>query len=139
MDILVLGQVLLGFLAAVAILVNIQLVRLGREYRRRNKSLAPILAAMLLWLPLLAGVIAAGGIALGESSLLSYRAGQDVNGLGWFVLGACLSIFADTIAATIWITMRDVLKMVDATDKLAEAFAILASQDSSDMIGQDEP
>src|SRR5215467_1924754 len=69
MDIIILGQCLLGFLAVVAILVNLQLARLGRRQRRRKTPLPPLVASLLLWLPVLASVIVAGGGALGESSL----------------------------------------------------------------------
>ncbi len=110
MDIIVLGQFLLGFLAAVAILVNIQLVRLGHRYRDRNAPLLPLVDRLLFWLPIAAVILAAGGVALGESSLLSYHEGQDVNGLSWFVVGAGLSIFADLCAALTWITLREAFK-----------------------------
>src|SRR5690242_9673216 len=123
MDIILLGQLLLGVLAAVALLVNIQLARLGRRYRNYQAMQTPLMAALLRWLPLAAVVIVAGGVALGEISLLTYHHGQDVNGLSWFVVGACLSIFADMCAAMAWITLREALKMTEASDDLEAALA----------------
>ncbi len=138
MDILLLGQCLLGALAAVAVLVNLQLVRLGRRHRGRRAMQAPLVAALLRWLPLAAIVIVAGGVALGEISLLGYHAGQDVNGLSWFVVGACLSIFADMCAAMTWITLREALKMTEASDDLEAALTALISRDISTPPGQNE-
>jgi len=137
MDSIILGQFLLGFLAVVAIVVNIQLVRLGLRHRRRHKPQATIWVAALFWLPLLSVALAAGGIALAEISLLSNHAGQDVVWLGWFVLGAGLSIFADTFAALVWIPMREIFNVRVAIDDLVEPFAILASQARSPE--EDEP
>jgi hypothetical protein len=128
MNIIILGQVLLGFLALVALLVNLQLARLGLRYRQRQKPLSALLVAALIWLPLLDVALAAGGIALAEITLLSYRAAPDVGGLGWFVVGAGLAIFADTFATLIWIPMREIFNTRVAIDDLAEPFAILASQ-----------
>lgn len=113
MDIILLGHCLLGFLAVVAIIVNIQLVRLGRRFRGRQVPLTPFLASLLLWLPVMALVVVAGGVALGESSLLTYRAGQNAAGLSWFVVGTSLAIFADLCAAMTWITLREALKGTD--------------------------
>ncbi|HLV99731.1 MAG TPA: hypothetical protein VKT82_13760 [Ktedonobacterales bacterium] len=138
MDIIILGQFLLGFLAVVAILVNLQLMRLGLRYRKRHKAQATILVAMLFWLPLLAVVLAAGGITLAESSLLSPHTGQDMGWLGWFVLGVGLSIFADTFAALIWIPMREIFNTQIAIDDLVEPFAILASQARASSPEEDE-
>ena len=138
MHIIILGQVLLGFLAVIAMLINLQLVRLGLRYRKRQKPLAPIGVALLFWLPLLSVALAAGGIALAESSLLSYHTGQDVGGIGWFVLGVGLSIFADTFAALIWIPMREIFNTRVAIDDLAEPFAILASQVRTRTTEEDE-
>lgn len=138
MNISIIGQFLLGFLAVVAILVNIQLVRLGLRYRKRRKALVPIAVALLFWLPLLDVVIAAGGIALAESSLLSYQGGQSANDLGWFVVGTGLSIFADTFAALIWIPIREVFNVSVATDDLLATFAMLASQVRARTTEEDE-
>jgi hypothetical protein len=132
------GHLLLGFLAAVSMLVNIQLARLGRRQRRRNQLLAPFVASLLLWLPLVTVLIVAGGVALGEISLLGYRDSQDVNGLSWFVVGACLSIFANLCAAMTWIALREALKGPSAPDHL-EQMASLAAQDFSNRIEEDEP
>jgi hypothetical protein len=137
-NIFVMGHLLLGFLAAVAIVVNFQLARLGRSHRHHRERLAPFVVALLLWLPLAAAVMVAGGVALGESSLLSYHDSQDVNGLDWFVVGACLSIFADVCAAMTLITLREALKMTEATDELEAALAQLASLDTSNIIEPDE-
>jgi hypothetical protein len=139
MDIILLGQLLLGFLAAVAILVNIQLARLGRRYRSHQAMQTPLVAALLRWLPLAAVVVVAGGVTLAEISLSGYRQGQDVNGLSWFVVGTCLSIFADMCAAMTWITLREALKMTAASDDLETALAALASEDISPPTRQDEP
>ncbi len=139
MDIILLGHLLLGLLAAVAILVNIQLVRLGRRHRGHQAMQAPLVAALLRWLPVAAIVIVAGGVALGEISLPGYHAGQDVNGLSWFVVGACLSIFADMCAAMAWIALREALKVTEASDDLEAALAALVSQDISSPTRQDEP
>ncbi len=113
MDIILLGQGLLGFLAVVALAVNIQLVRLGRRYQGRHLPLTPFLASLLRGLPVVALVVVVGGVALGESSLLTYRAGQSAAGLTWFVVGASLAIFADLCAAMTWITLREALKGPD--------------------------
>jgi hypothetical protein len=113
MDIIILGQFLLGFLTLVALAVNMQLVRLGRRFRARHVPLTPFLALLLLWLPVVALVVVAGGAALGETSLLTYRAGQDASGLDWFVVGASLAIFANLCAAMTWITLREALKGTD--------------------------
>jgi hypothetical protein len=139
MDIILLGQILLGSLAVVALLVNIRLARLGRRYRSHQAMRAPLVAALLRWLPLAAVVMVAGGVALGEITLLSYHQGQDVGGLSWFVVGACLSIFADMCAAMTWIALREALKMAEASDDLEAALAALASQDISVPARQDEP
>ncbi|HEY7358134.1 MAG TPA: hypothetical protein VH590_16755 [Ktedonobacterales bacterium] len=139
MDMILLGQLLLGALAAVAVLVIIQLVRLGRRHRGQPGMQTPLVAALLRWLPLAVMVIVAGGVALGEISLLGYHAGQDVNGLSWFVVGACFSIFADMCAAMTWITLREALKMTEASDDLAAALSALAAQDISSPTQQDEP
>ncbi|HEY7347442.1 MAG TPA: hypothetical protein VH599_03920 [Ktedonobacterales bacterium] len=138
MNILVMGHLLLGFLTAVAILVNLQLVRLGRRYRSQHEMLPPAVASLLIWLPLAAAVMVAGGVALGESSLLSYHDAQDVGELSWFVVGACLSIFADLCAAMTWITVREALKVTDATDDLETALVSLGSQDMPSVIERDE-
>ncbi len=138
MDILIVGQFLLGFLAVIAILVNMQLLRLGLRYRKRHKPLAMIWVKTLFWLPLLAVLLAAGGIALAEISLLGYRAGQDVSGLGWFVVGAGLAIFADTFAALVWIPVREVFNMSVAIEDLDETFAMLASQVRDGATEEDE-
>ncbi len=110
MDIMILGHCLLGFLAVVAIVVNIQLVRLARRYRERQLPMTPMLTLLLARLPLLALVVVAGGDALGESSLLTYRAGLDASGLDWFVVGASLAIFADLCSSMTWITLREALR-----------------------------
>lgn len=118
MNILVLGHLLLGFLAAISILVNLALVRLGRRCRHRKELLTPFVVSILRWLPVAAVVMMAGGVALGESSLLSYHESQDVGGLSWFVVGASLAIFANLCAAMTWITLREALKLLDASDDL---------------------
>ena len=139
MNSIILGQFLLGFLAVIAMLVNIQLVRLGLRHRKRHKPLAPIGAALLFWLPLLAVALAAGGIALAESNLLGYHAGQDVGWLGWFVLGVGLTIFADTFAALVWIPMREIFNVSVAVEDLVEPFAILAAQVRARAAEENEP
>jgi hypothetical protein len=138
MNIFVMGHVLLGFLAVVALLVNVQLVRLGRCHRHHTQRLTPFVAALLVWLPYAAGVMVVGGVALGETSLLGYQQGQDVNGLSWFVVGACLSIFANLCAAMTLITLSEALKVIDATDDLDTALAMLTQQEPPRVIEQDE-
>jgi len=115
MNVLVMGQLLLGFLAVIAILSNALFVRLRQRYQRRMKILTP-LSPLLLWLPLVAAVMVAGALALAESSLLSYSASQDVNGLLWFVVGACLMIFADLCVALAAIALREALRVADMVD-----------------------
>jgi hypothetical protein len=114
MDIIILGQILLGFLAVVAIIVTILLLRLGRRYRGLQISLTPLANFFLRWLPFVALVVVASGVTLGETSLLSYHEAQDVSELNWFVVGACLAIFADLCAAMTWITLREAVKGTDA-------------------------
>jgi hypothetical protein len=138
MSIMLMGQLLLGFLAGASILVNIQLMRLGRHHRRHIELLAPLMRSLLLWLPHLALLIVAGAIALGESSLLGYRGSQDVNGLSGFVVGACLSIVADLCASLTLITLREAFKVTDTAGELERALANLASEASSKETEQDE-
>jgi|SRR5579859_3026220 len=138
MNILLMGQLLLGFLVAVSILVNISLVGLGQRQRRSGALLPPFIVLLLRWLPWMAALMVVGGVALGESSLLGYQQSPDVNGLGWFVLGASLSIFADVCAAMTLITLREALKVTDATIDLATALTSLAAQALLERQEQDE-
>lgn len=138
MNIFVMGHVLLGFLAVVALLVNVQLVRLGRRHRHHTQRLTPFVVSLLVWLPYAAVVIVVGGVALGETSLLNYQHGQDVGGLSWFVVGACLSIFADLCAAMTLITLSEALKVINAADDLETALAAFTPQEPPRVIEQDE-
>lgn len=112
MNVLVMGQLLLGFLAAIALLVGAFFVRLRRRYRRLVARLTPM-SPLLLWLPLAAAVMVAGALALAELSLLGYNTSQDVEGLSWFVVGACLMIFANLCVALAAIALREALKVAD--------------------------
>ncbi len=138
MDILLMGELLLGFLVAVALVVNVLLVRLGRRQRRSIVSLPSFIALLLRWLPWIAVFLVVGGVALGESGLLGYQQSPDVSGLGWFVVGASLSIFADVCAALMLITLREALKVTTATIDLETALASLAAQALREEEVQDE-
>jgi hypothetical protein len=116
MSVLVMGQLLLGFLTAIALLVGVLFVRLRQRYRRRVVLLKPM-SPLLLWLPLAAAVMVTGALALAERSLLSYNASQDVNGLSWFVVGACLLIFADLCVALAAIALREAVRVADMGDE----------------------
>ncbi len=131
------GHVLLGCLAAVSLLVNVLLMRLRRGLR--PEAVTRFAAAFLRWLPLAAVAMVAGGVALGEMSLLNYYDGQAVNGLDGFLVGAGLSIFADLCAAMTWIMLREAVKVTGAADDLEKALAVLAAQDFPGVGEQDEP
>jgi hypothetical protein len=117
MNVQVMGQTLLGVLLLVALLVNIALLRLGRRSLSHFTQLAAPMRSLLLWLPWLALLLAGGGLALAESSLLTYHDAQDLSSLNWLVIGACLIILADVCAALVWITLREAIKATSSSDR----------------------
>lgn len=117
MSVQVMGQALLGVLLLVAFLVNGALVRLGRRSASRFAQLAVPMQLLLRWLPWVALLLAVGGLALAESSLLTYRDAPDPGSLSWLVIGACLMILADMCAALVWITLREAVKVAGSSEQ----------------------
>lgn len=116
MSVQMMGQTLLGLLLLVAFLVNLALIRLGRRSLSRLAQVAAPMLLLLRWLPWLALLLAVGGLALAESSLLTYHDAQDPGSLSWLVIGACLMIVADLCAALVWITLREAFKATSSSD-----------------------
>ena len=115
MSALIMGQLLLGFLAVASILVNLLFVRLKRHYQCQME-IPTALPALLFWLPLGMAVVVIVALALAESGLLSYGASQDLNGVSRFVIGTCLLIFADLCVALAGIALKEVVKMANTAD-----------------------
>lgn len=118
MNVQIVGQALLGGLLVVALLLNVQLGRLGRRHRRPIETLASPLRALLLWLPWGVLLLVAGGMILAEISLLRYHDAQNLDGLSWFVVGACLMILADLFVALVYLPLREAFKVADMTGRL---------------------
>ncbi len=116
MSVQVMGQSLLGLLLLAALLVNLALIRLGRRSWGCLVQVAAPMQLLLRWLPWVALLLAVGGLALAESSLLTYHTAQDPGSLSWLVIGACLMIVADLCAALVLITLREALKTVSSSD-----------------------
>jgi hypothetical protein len=134
MSSLLLGHLLLGVLGVIGLVVTILLLRQVRHLSAGT----PAFRTVLHWLPIIALIVMAGGVALAESSLLSIQGGQGVDGLGGFVIGTCLVIFADLCVALACISLREVLKTTRAADDLRALLSPLSSQESNATIAVEE-
>lgn len=111
MSVQVMGQTLLGLLLLVSLLVNASLLRLVKRGAALWGDVAAPLRAFLRWLPWVALLLTLGGLALAEGSLLTYHQAQNLDGLNWLVIGACLMIFANLCAAMVWLALREAVKI----------------------------
>jgi hypothetical protein len=117
MSVQVMGQTLLGLLLLAACLINGVLLRLGRRSASRFAPLAAPMRFLLRWLPWVALLLAVGGLALAESSLLTYHEASDPGSVSWLVIGACLMMLSDMSAALVWITLREAVKVTGASER----------------------
>ena len=118
MDIVVMGQLLLGCLLVIALLVNGLLLRLRWRLRRAFSEAPLVLNALLLWAPVFLLAVGIGGAALAGFNLLTFRNGQDTSGVSWFMLGTCLVIFANVCSAFILIRLRETLNIALGANRL---------------------
>ena len=118
MDVLLMGQVLIGCLLVLALLVNGLLLRLGWRLRHNLSAVPLLLNALLLWAPVVLLAVVIGGAALAEFNLFTFRNAQDTSGVSWFMLGTCLVIFANVCSAFILIRLRETLNMARRANDL---------------------
>lgn len=106
MSVLLMGHLLLGCLLLIALLANGLLLRLGQQWRHRAPG---SLHTLLLWMPVGLLAVALLATALAEFNLLTYQHEPDTSGVSWFMLGACLMIFADVCSTVILIRLKELL------------------------------
>lgn len=126
-DVLPMGQMLLGALLLIALIVNVRLLWLGQRLRHTLSEGAGSLHTLLLWAPIGLLVVALSATALAEFSLLTFRNAPDTSRVSWFMLGACLMIFANVCSAFILIRLKETLHMA----KNANALEMLRPLDIS--------
>jgi hypothetical protein len=118
MDVLLMGQLLLGCLLLIALLVNGLLLRLGQQLRHALSEVPGSLNTLLLWAPVGLLAMVLGGAALAEYNLFTFRDAPDTSGISWFMLGACLMIFANVCSAFILIRLKETLSMAKRANDL---------------------
>ncbi len=118
MDVLLMGQLLLGCLLLIALLVNGLLLRLGQRLRHALSEASGSLNTLLVWAPVGLLAMAVGAAALAEFSLFTFRNAPDTSGISWFMLGACLMIFANVCSAFILIRLKETLSIARRANTL---------------------
>lgn len=131
MDVLLMGQLLLGCLLLIAFLVNGLLFRFGQRLRQTLSEAPGSLNTLLLWAPVGLLAMVLGAAALAEFSLFTFRNAPDTSGIGWFMLGACLMIFANVCSAFILIRLKEALSIARGANTL-EMLLPLGTQARSD-------
>lgn len=137
MDVLLMGQFLLLFLIVIALLVNGLLLRLGLRFRQALSEVPLVLNALLLWAPLFLLALVIGGAVLAEFNLFTFRDGQDMSGMSWFIVGMCLVIFANVCSAFTFINLRETLKIASLAN-VVEALPAPGKSGRSDVENQAE-
>lgn len=118
MDVLLMGQLLLGCLLFIAFLVNGLLLRLAQRLRHTLSEVGGSLNALLLWAPVGLLAMVLGAAALAEFSLFTFRDAPDTSGISWFMLGACLMIFANVCSAFTLIRLKEALSIARRANTL---------------------
>ena len=118
MDVLLMGHLLLGCLLVIALLVNGLLLRLGQQFRHTLSEVPGSLNALLLWAPIALLAMVIGAAALAEFNLFTFQDAPDTSGVSWFMLGACLMIFANVCSAFILIRLKETLRMAKSAHHL---------------------
>lgn len=132
MDVLLMGQLLLGCLLAMAFLMNGLLLRLGWRLRQSLSEAALSLNALLLWAPMFLLLVVIGGAAFAWFNLFTFRDAQDTSGVSWFMLGTCLVIFADVCSAFILIRLKETRTMARSANDPEMLLFPLGTSEHSD-------
>lgn len=138
MDVLLMGQLLLVFLIVIALLVNGLLLRLGCRFRQALSAVPLALNALLLWAPLFLLALVIGGAVLAEFNLFTFRDGQDMSGMSWFIVGMCLVIFANVCSAFTFINLRETMKIAALATVVEATMPALGKSGRSEVENQAE-
>lgn len=138
MDVLLMGQLLLVFLIVIALLVNGLLLRLGWRFRQALSAVPLALNALLLWAPLFLLALVIGGAVLAEFNLFTFRDGQDMSGMSWFIVGMCLVIFANVCSAFTFINLRETMKIAALATVVEATMPALGKSGRSEVENQAE-
>ena len=118
MDVLLMGQLLLGCLLVIAFVVNGLLLRLRQRLRHILSEASWSLHTLLLWASVGLLFVVLSATALAEFSLFTFQNAPDTSRVSWFMLGACLMIFANVCSAFTLIRLRETLSMAKSANTL---------------------